>query len=48
MAARGVYRESGGFLQAAPAPRFSATPASAPGPVPRRGGDAEAILRDWS
>jgi crotonobetainyl-CoA:carnitine CoA-transferase CaiB-like acyl-CoA transferase len=48
MAARGVYLEIDGFLQAAPAPRFSGTPAGEPGPVPRRGADAEAILRDWS
>ncbi|HYJ53422.1 MAG TPA: CaiB/BaiF CoA-transferase family protein [Allosphingosinicella sp.] len=48
MKARGVYVEAGGFLQAAPAPRFSDTPANVPGPVPRRGADAEAILRDWS
>jgi crotonobetainyl-CoA:carnitine CoA-transferase CaiB-like acyl-CoA transferase len=47
MAARGVYLESAGFLQAAPAPRFSDTPAGDPGTVPQRGGDAEAILRDW-
>jgi crotonobetainyl-CoA:carnitine CoA-transferase CaiB-like acyl-CoA transferase len=48
IAARGVYLERGGFLQAAPAPRFSGTPAGDPGKVPRRGVDAEAILRDWS
>ena len=48
MAARGVYVEANGVLQAAPAPRFSGTPSPAPGPVPTRGADAEAILRDWS
>jgi crotonobetainyl-CoA:carnitine CoA-transferase CaiB-like acyl-CoA transferase len=48
MKARGAYLEAGGFLQAAPAPRFSGTPSATPGPVPRRGADAEAILRDWS
>jgi alpha-methylacyl-CoA racemase len=47
MVARGVYLEAGGVLQAAPAPRFSVTPAADPGPVPRRGADAAAILRDW-
>ena len=47
MKARGTYLETGGQLQPAPAPRFSGTPASAPGAVPRRGADAEAILRDW-
>lgn len=47
MAARGVYREIDGALQAAPAPRFSATPAADPGPIPRTGADTEAVLRDW-
>lgn len=47
MAARGVYREIDGALQAAPAPRFSATPTADPGPIPRTGTDTELVLRDW-
>lgn len=47
MAARGIYQQVDGQLQAAPAPRFSATPAPQPGPIPRKGGDAESVLRDW-
>ncbi|SFV11246.1 CaiB/BaiF CoA transferase family protein [Pseudoduganella namucuonensis] len=43
MAARGVYEERDGLLQAAPAPRFSDGPVQ-PGPVPRRGQHSEAIL----
>ncbi|GAB3262270.1 CaiB/BaiF CoA transferase family protein [Chitinimonas naiadis] len=45
MAARGVYAERDGVLQAMPAPRFSAAPGVEPGPVPRRGADGVAILR---
>ncbi|MBA5603943.1 CoA transferase [Duganella sp. FT3S] len=45
MAARAVYSERGGVLQAAPAPRFSAA-AHAPGAVPRRGEHGAAILRE--
>ncbi len=45
MAARGVYAEHNGVLQAAPAPRFSATPAVAPGVVPRRGEHTAQVLR---
>jgi acetyl-CoA hydrolase len=48
MAARGVYREVDGVLQASPAPRFSGTPTKDPGPVPRRGVDQFAVLKDWS
>jgi crotonobetainyl-CoA:carnitine CoA-transferase CaiB-like acyl-CoA transferase len=47
MAARDVYSNSAGLLQANPAPRFSGTPAGAPGAIPTRGADAEAVLRDW-
>jgi len=47
MASRGAYIEVDGVLQAAPAPRFSGTPAGDPGPVPLRGGDAEEIINDW-
>ena len=45
MAARGVYTRQDGVLQAAPAPRFSATPAGVPGAVPRRGEHGVDILR---
>lgn len=44
MAARGVYFEHDGILQARPAPRFSACPADARRPVPRRGEHGAAIL----
>ncbi len=46
--ARGVYTREGGVLQPNPAPRFSATPAGAPGPIPRRGQHNDAVLRDWA
>jgi alpha-methylacyl-CoA racemase len=45
LAARGVYVERDGVLQAAPAPRFSATPSSDAAAVPVRGEHGEAILR---
>ena len=45
MAARGVYSERDGVVQAAPAPRFSATPSGSPGPTPRRGEHGAEILR---
>lgn len=45
LAARGVYATRDGVLQAAPAPRFSATPAAEPGAVPRRGQHGTEILR---
>ncbi|AOJ08281.1 CaiB/BaiF CoA transferase family protein [Burkholderia mayonis] len=44
LAARGVYAERDGVLQAAPAPRFSGSPNAQPGAVPRRGADSAAIL----
>ena len=47
MAARAIYREIDGIVQAAPAPRFSATPAGDPGPIPAPGADREAVLADW-
>lgn len=47
MAARGVYREVDGVFQAAPAPRFSGTPAREIGPVPVRGADMASVLKDW-
>ena len=46
LAARGVYAERDGVLQAAPAPRFSATPSAIPGAVPARGEHGAAILRE--
>ena len=45
MAARGVYSERDGVLQAAAAPRFSASPAGVPGKVPRRGEHGAALLQ---
>ncbi len=45
MAARAVYSRPDGRLQAAPAPRFSATP-SASGTIPQRGRHAVEILRE--
>jgi len=45
MAARGVYVERDGVLQARPAPRFSIDPEPAIGAVPRRGEHGAAILR---
>jgi crotonobetainyl-CoA:carnitine CoA-transferase CaiB-like acyl-CoA transferase len=45
--ARGVYSSPDGMLQANAAPRFSGTPAGAPGAIPVTGADAEAILCDW-
>jgi alpha-methylacyl-CoA racemase len=44
MAARGVYFKRDGTLQAAPAPRFSATPAGNAGAVPQRGEHSVEIL----
>ncbi len=46
LAAREVYSERDGLLQAAPAPRFSATPSATPGAVPRRGEQGAQILRE--
>jgi crotonobetainyl-CoA:carnitine CoA-transferase CaiB-like acyl-CoA transferase len=45
LASRGVYARRDGVLQAAPAPRFSVTPAAEPGAVPRRGEHGAEILR---
>ena len=45
LAARAVYAETDGVLQAAPAPRFSATPSGQPGGVPERGAHGVEILR---
>lgn len=46
MAARGVLREVGGVVQAAPAPRFGGTPAASPRPPRAPGADTEAVLRE--
>jgi alpha-methylacyl-CoA racemase len=46
LAARGTYRRLDGLLQAAPAPRFSATPTALPHPSPRAGADTDAVLTD--
>lgn len=49
LAARGTYVEIDGVVQAAPAPRFSRTPAPRPAGPPRPGSASVAeILRDWS
>jgi crotonobetainyl-CoA:carnitine CoA-transferase CaiB-like acyl-CoA transferase len=45
MAARGVYVKHDDVLQAAPAPRFSATPSAVKGGVPRHGGHGREVLR---
>ncbi|RJF91841.1 CaiB/BaiF CoA transferase family protein [Noviherbaspirillum saxi] len=47
MAARGIYTNIDGVLQANPAPRFSGTPLAQPRRIPRRGEDNEAVLNDW-
>ena len=46
LVARSVYAERDGMLQAAPAPRFSATPSRNAGRVPERGEHSKEILRD--
>jgi len=46
IAARGVYVEHDGVLQAAPAPRFSGLPSPAVGAVPMRGEHGSEILRE--
>ena len=46
LAARAVYAERDGVLQAAPAPRFSVTPSATPGGVPARGEHGAQILRE--
>jgi alpha-methylacyl-CoA racemase len=48
LAARGSLVEVDGVLQAAPAPRFSRTPADPPRPPGRPGGDARDVLAEWS
>jgi alpha-methylacyl-CoA racemase len=48
LAARGTLVEIDGVLQAAPAPRFSRTPAAAPAPPGPRSGDPQAVLDEWA
>lgn len=45
-AARGTFFERDGVVQPAPAPRFSATPATAGGPARLRGEDGRAVLAE--
>jgi alpha-methylacyl-CoA racemase len=45
--ARGTHVEIAGVVQAAPAPRFSATPAPIPAPPPSAPTAASDVLRDW-
>ena len=48
LAARGTVVEVDGVPRAAPAPRFSRTPAGPPGPPVPRGADVAALLDEWS
>ena len=45
--ARGVFVNTHGFDQPAPAPRFSATPGAIQGPPAARGQHTDEALRDW-
>jgi len=45
--ARETFVSRDGFLQPAPAPRFSRTVPEIQGPPPRPGADSDDILRDW-
>jgi alpha-methylacyl-CoA racemase len=47
LAARGTFTDHGGITQPAPAPRFSATPATLRTGPARPGADTAAVLRDW-
>jgi acetyl-CoA hydrolase len=47
MTARRVYDDEAGFLQASPAPRFSATPDLRPGSIARTGADDASVRADW-
>jgi alpha-methylacyl-CoA racemase len=47
MRARGTITELNGVEQAAPAPRFSRTPAAPPSAPRRPGADTEAVLAEW-
>jgi alpha-methylacyl-CoA racemase len=48
LAARRTLVEVDGVLQAAPAPRFSRTPAGPPTPAPTGPADAHVLLEEWS
>ncbi|MFJ2441582.1 MULTISPECIES: CaiB/BaiF CoA transferase family protein [unclassified Streptomyces] len=47
LAARSTFTDHAGLTQPAPAPRFSATPASVRRPPARPGADAAEVARDW-
>ncbi|MYW14740.1 CoA transferase [Streptomyces sp. SID486] len=47
LAARGTFTEHEGITQPAPAPRFSATPATLRTGPARPGADTAAVVRDW-
>ncbi|WP_330321036.1 CoA transferase [Streptomyces clavifer] len=47
LAARSTYVEHGGLIQPAPAPRFSATPASVRSGPALPGADTEDVAKDW-
>lgn len=47
LAARGTFVTAGGITQPAPAPRFSATPASLRRPPARPGAHTAEVARDW-
>ncbi|WP_329061637.1 CaiB/BaiF CoA transferase family protein [Streptomyces sp. NBC_01429] len=47
LAARATFTEHAGIVQPAPAPRFSATPASVRRAPARPGADAAEVARDW-
>ncbi|MFI1564870.1 CaiB/BaiF CoA transferase family protein [Streptomyces sp. NPDC020490] len=47
LAARGTFTDHGGITQPAPAPRFSATPASVRRGPARPGADTADVARDW-
>ncbi|MER5303950.1 CaiB/BaiF CoA-transferase family protein [Streptomyces lasiicapitis] len=47
LAARGTFTDHGGITQPAPAPRFSATPASVRTGPARPGADTAEVARDW-
>ena len=47
LAARGIFTEHAGLTQPAPAPRFSATPATVRTGPALPGADTEAVARDW-
>ena len=47
LTARGTVITLDGIPQAAPAPRFSRTPAATPSPPPVPGRDTKAVLADW-